>query len=148
MITEELFKNLNKNDYIKYFRIDKLFIKDDCIHFIIYKKNRKNKGTLTVMTKSYMPDYCVDEYTRIEGHSVIISDIEKFENFVLSYIRKYSLLNTDFANDGYDYYAIKIKFSNNFVINELVTSEVKQSLTNDFYNSLSNYRDDEFMKIN
>ena len=132
---------LNQEDYIKYLRIDMLGTIDDTHHYITYKKNRKNAGTLTVLNKTMPVDTrFTNEYTIINGHSLVINDLDGFHKFVIDYLKEYSF---GFCG-GTDYsvwFTMEIKFSNGDILHILVDTSINRELTMKFYDSLSTYND-------
>ena len=132
---------LNQEDYIKYLRIDMLGTIDDTHHYITYKKNRKNAGTLTVLDKTMPVDRrFTSEYTEIRGHSTVIKDTSTFKKFVLDYLKEYCT-HCGFCS-GTDYsiwFTMEIKFSNGNIIRILVDTSINSELTMKFYNFLSKY---------
>ena len=138
---KEVLNNLATDAYIKYLRIDMLETVDDTSHFIIYKKNRNNAGTLTVLDKTMPFDTrFTSEYTIINGYSIAIRNPDKFHKFVINYLKEYSS-HYGFCG-GTDYsvlFTVRIKFSNGDIIHIVVNTSINRKLTMKFYEELSKY---------
>lgn len=119
---DDILLTLNEYDYIETIKIEMCGTIDDSSHVIKYKKNRKNAGKLTEMTKTADPYGCEYGAKRIQGQELVIGNLNFINSIFMDYLRDCAMTETFNPKLGMGtWFVLYVMFSNKaktrFVIN-------------------------------